>query len=70
MALSPQVIHLIRLQVIDQIGDLFTVGEIAIMEEETCIGIVGIFVDMVDAIRIKGARATDQAVNFIPFGQQ
>jgi hypothetical protein len=63
------VIHLIGLQAIDEIGNLFTVGQIAIMEEEACIGVVGIFVDMVNAMRIEGAGATDQTVNFIPFVQ-
>jgi hypothetical protein len=40
------------------------------MEEEAGIGVVGIFVDMVDAMRIESARAANQTMNFIPFGQQ
>jgi hypothetical protein len=51
-------------------GDLLTVGQIAIMEEEAGLGVVGICVDMVDAMRIWGARAANQTVNFIPFREQ
>jgi hypothetical protein len=46
------VIHLIGLQVVEEMGELFTVGQIAIMEEEAGSGVVGIFIDMIDAMRI------------------
>jgi len=40
MALSPQVIHLLGLDLVEKVGDLARVGEIAVVEEEAGVGVV------------------------------
>ncbi len=70
MALRPQMIDLIWLDLIDQFHQMDGIGEISVMKEEFHPVNVRILVEMVDAIRVKGARAPKNPVDLEPLLQQ
>jgi hypothetical protein len=63
-------VHFLGLEVIDEIGDLFAVHEVAIVQEEAGSRVVGILIDMIDAVRVEGARTPHEAVDFIAFREE
>jgi hypothetical protein len=68
--LGPQVIHLRRLHLFQDLAQGGAIGEIPIVEKQPGVGIVGIHIDVVDAVGIEGAGAAENAVDFIVFLQQ
>ena len=70
MALRGQMVELVRREAVDQIQDPFRAGEIAVMQEQLGIRLVGILIDMVNALGIEGAGAADDAVDFVAFAQK
>lgn len=70
MRLGPKMIDLVRLYVVNQVCQLLPVGQISIMQEKPCAGLMGILIDMVNSVGIEGAGAADKAVDFIALGQQ
>src|SRR6266404_717126 len=65
VALRSEVIKLIGRKGVNQIEDPFRAGEIAVMEKKFRTLLVGIFVDVIDALRVEGAGAADDSVNFV-----
>jgi len=70
MRLCPEVVHLLRLNVIDEIGNLFKIGQVAIVEEESSIRVVGIRINMVNTRGIEGARLPYQSMHLIPLVEE
>lgn len=63
MALCGKVVDLIRLQLLDNPDQTRAVGQIAVVQKETHILFVPVFVEMVDTIGVEEAGATFDAVN-------
>lgn len=70
MALGRQMIDLIRLEVIDNVGQLTGIGKVSEMQKQGCPRFVRVGVDMVNPSRIERARPPDQSVNLISLGEQ
>jgi len=70
MALGTEMIDLLRFYVIDDIGELFSVGEVTVMKKEADIVTMGILIDMINSVGIEGGRAPDYSMYFIPLMQQ
>jgi hypothetical protein len=66
IALRPQMIDLIWLDLIDQFHQMHRIGEISVVKEEFHPVNVRILVEMVDAVRVKGARAPNNPVDLVP----
>ena len=59
MTLGTKMIDLIRLDIIDDIGKLFTIGKITIMKNESYIFIMRILVYLINSSGINGRRTAD-----------
>jgi hypothetical protein len=70
MTLGAQMIDLLRLKVIDEVGHLAGIAEIAVVEKKPSFGNMGVRINMVDATRVKSARAPNQAMDLIAFGEE
>jgi hypothetical protein len=67
MALGAQVVYLIRMDAIYEIGQTATGREIAVMQEQMGVGSVGVHINVVYATRIECAGASNDSVHFITF---
>ena len=67
MALRPEVVNFIGLDVIDEIGDLPRDGKVPIVQEEPGVWKMRVLVDVIDAVRIECACPTDEAMNLVAF---
>ena len=67
MALGAQVVDLIRMDAIDEIGQTATGREIAVMQEQMGVGSVGVDINVVYATRIECTGAPNDSVHFITF---
>src|SRR5262249_32364356 len=67
MALGPQVIDLLRLNLVDEGGHLLGIRQVAGMQKESGAGVMWVFIDMVDTAGVKRTGTPDQAVDFIAF---
>jgi hypothetical protein len=63
-------IDLLRLKVIDEVGHLAGIAEVAVVEEKSSLKDMGIGIDVVDAAGVEGARAPNQAMDLIAFGEE
>jgi len=70
VALRAEVVDLVGLEVVDEVGHLARVGEVAVMEEHPGAGDVGVDVDVVDPAGVEGGRAPDDAVDLVSFGEE
>ena len=70
VALSAEMVNLVRLDVPQQLHQVEGVGQIPVVEEEPLAVDVGILIEMIDAAGIECARAPDNAVDFISFAKQ
>lgn len=70
MALSCEMVHLIRLDLRQQRHQAGTVGQVTIVKVESGLRVVWIGVEVLDPVRVERARPADQAVNNIPLLQQ
>jgi hypothetical protein len=70
VALRREVIKLIRCEAVNQVQHPLRAGKIAVMQKEPCARLIRILIDVIDALRVKRARASDDPVHFISFGQQ
>ena len=69
MALCREMVQLVRRKAVDQIQNPLGGRQVPMMQEELHIGMVGILVDVVDPRGVEGARAPDDPMDFVPFGQ-
>ena len=70
MALGPEVIDLIGLQVVDELDEIHGVGEVAVVEEKANAIDMRILVEVVDPRCVERTGAPDDAVDFVAFGEQ
>ena len=70
MALGPQVIDLVGFDVMEEVRELPRDGQVPVMEVHPGLRVVEILVEVVDPVRIEGARPPDQAVHCIALAQQ
>ena len=70
MALGPQVVDLIGLDVVQQIRQLSRHGEIAVIQEKVCSRVMHVLEEMVDPVGVEGARAADEPVDLVSLAQE
>jgi hypothetical protein len=70
MALRPEMIHLIRLDIVDDIIDLLCVRKISVMQEKAGVGRVRVDIYLIDPSGIKCACPADDAVHLVAPGKQ
>ena len=69
MTLSPEVIDLVGLNVLDDSNYVRGVREIAVVQPEADVLLVRILVQMIDSISIKGRGTAFDAMNDVAFAQ-
>ena len=70
MALRRQIVDLVRLEIIDELGHMDGIGKIAIVKKELFPVDLRICIEMVDTPCSEGAGPPDDAVDFIAFGNK
>jgi hypothetical protein len=70
MSLGAKVVNLIRLHIIDQVAQLAAVAQVSVVQEESAPRVVRIGIDMLNSIRIEGARPSNQAMDFIALSEK
>ncbi len=65
MGLGAQVINLVGLHILEYPRQVGRIGQIAVMEDETLIPRMRVFVDMVDPLRVELRRTALDAVHFV-----
>ncbi|MBW8700288.1 hypothetical protein MBT84_11820 [Streptomyces sp. MBT84] len=70
MGLGAQVVHLVRLDVAQQVHQRHSVGEVGVMQHEVAFGLLGSLVDVVDPLGVEAGRPPQQAVDPVPLRQQ
>src|SRR4030095_14914178 len=70
MALGGEIIDFLRLNFAHQTSQRAGVGKVAVMQEETIVADVGVFVDGIEATGVEGAGASDDAMDFIALTKQ
>jgi hypothetical protein len=70
MALRPQVIDLVGADLVEEVGELTGIGEIAIVQDEAGLRIMRILVEMLDPLRMEGAGPPDQPVDRVALREQ
>ena len=70
VALRAEMVDLVRFDVINEVGQLFRVREIAIMKEEADIRLVRVLVKMIDPSPVETARTADNAMDLIAFEEK
>ena len=70
VGLCAQVVDLIGLDVLQQVGQRVSVGQVAVVQEHPGLVQMRVQVQVVDALRTEGAGATDQPVDLIALVQQ
>ena len=69
MALRPEIENLVRFDIVNDVGELFRIGEIAIMQKQFDVWVLWVLINMIDAGGVEGARATNYPVNLITLGE-
>jgi hypothetical protein len=69
MALGPEVIDLVRLNVVNKVVYLAGIGQITVMKEEGRVGRVRINVNVVDTVRVECAGTPDDPVDLVTLAQ-
>jgi hypothetical protein len=69
MALRGEIVDLVRLRLLDDSDQVRRIGEIAMMEHESAVGLVRILVEVIDPVGID-RRASLDAVDQIALGQK
>ncbi len=70
MALRPQVIDLVGANLVEEVGELARIGEIAIVQDDAGLGVVWILVEMLDPLRMEGTGPPDQPVDRVALREQ
>jgi hypothetical protein len=70
VALGPQVVDLVGLEVADQVHERTRVREIPVVHEEADALLVGVAVDLVEALGVERRRPPDQAVDLVAFPEE
>ena len=67
VALGAKMVDLIRLDIIDQVGQLFRVRKIAVMKKETDIWLMSVLLKMIYSAAVQTARPADDPMDFVAF---
>ncbi len=70
MALGAQMVDLVRLDLVEEIGELAGDGQVAVMEIDPRLRVVKIPVEVSDPFGVEGAGPADEAVDFIALAEQ
>ena len=70
MTLCTEVVDLIRLHLLDDPDQVGAVGEVAVMEHQARVTLVGILVEVIDPAGVEAARAPLDAMHLIALLQQ
>jgi len=70
MALGRQVVNFVGLDLLENPDQVGGVGEIPVMEDHFLFHVVGVAVQMVDAVRVEQGCAAFDAVDFVAFGKK
>ena len=70
VALGAQVVQLVRPHLGDDLKEVGGVGQVAVVQEELGVVHVRVLVQVLDAARVEGRRATDDAVHVVALLQQ
>jgi hypothetical protein len=70
LTLRAEMVYLVRLNIIDKIGQLFCRRQVAIVQEQTDSLAVRILVDVVNPFGVKRARPPNDAVYLIILGEE
>ena len=70
VTLGAEVVDLVGLEVVDEIGQLLRIGQIPIMEKETDVREMLIVIKVIDPAAVKAARAADEAVDLVSFSEE
>jgi hypothetical protein len=70
VALRGEVVEFVRGKCVDEAENPFGARQVAMMEEEAGARLVGVLIDVIDALGVESARAADDAVDFIAFGKE
>jgi hypothetical protein len=65
VTLGGEVVDLFGPDIVDEVGELARIGQIPVMEKEAGLRIVRVPIDVLDAIRVKGAGPPDQSMDLI-----
>jgi hypothetical protein len=67
VTLSAEMVNLIRLNVVDEIGELSAVCEVPIVKKKTGLFVMGINIQVVNPFSVKAACPPDKTMDFITF---
>jgi hypothetical protein len=67
MRLGTEVVNFVRLHLADDAGEVGGVGQIPVVQAESRIFNLGIFVDVIDPLCVKEGGAAFDAVDFVAF---
>jgi hypothetical protein len=70
MGLSPKMIDLIGYHTFQNPAYPCPIAQVAIVKEQTCVGTVGVTVEMVNPVCVESTRAPDDPVDFISLLQK
>ena len=70
VGLRAEVVHLIRLNFLDDAGQVRRVGQVAVVQHEVLVFNVTVLIDVVDPLRIERRRTAFDAVYFVALFQQ
>ena len=70
MALGTEVVDLVRLHLLQDTGEVRTVRQVAVVQNEVLVLHMRVFVDVVHALRVEGRGAALDAMHFVALGQQ
>ena len=65
MGLGPEMIYFIGLYVINEVHQLARVRKVSIMEEKLCVWVMGIDVNVIDSMGVKGTGPPYEAMDLI-----
>ena len=70
MALRGEVVDLVRLQIVEQLHQVYGIAQVAVMQEHLHAVDVRVGVKMIDPRGVEGTRPANDAVHFVTFGEQ
>ena len=70
VGLGAEVVDLVGLDLLDDLDEGRGVGEVAVVEKEFGMGLVGVFVDVIDASGVEEGGAALDAVDLVAFGEE
>ena len=70
MALGAEMVDLVGLDLLEEVGERAGNGKIAVVEIDPRLGVVEVLVEVVDPVGVEGAGPADEPVDLIPLAEQ